>query len=108
MNFGPYTISLKFNLIDVVISGLEIIQEGVKYGSVNIDLGNDNQINYWTNARSKDWVQVVRGKIFRVNENQLFTVFQTIVYENKIPIYAFKGEAILEKVRDAPLVSDKW
>ena len=79
-------------------ASVEIIQKDVKYGRVNFDLANDKQINYWTNAKSRDWFQVVRGKIFRVNENQLFTVFQTTVYENKIPIYAFKGEAVLEKV----------
>ena len=99
---GPYTISIKFNLTEkMILSSLEIIQKDVKYSSVNIDLANDKQINYWTKAKSRDWFQVVRGKIFRVNENQLFTVFQTTVYENKIPIYAFKGEAILEKRRDA-------
>ena len=99
VDFGPYIINIKFNLIEkAILSGLEIIQKDVKYSSVNIDLANDKQINYWTKAKSKDWFQVVRGKIFRVNENQLFTVFQTTVYENKIPIYAFKGEAVLEKV----------
>lgn len=79
------------------MTGLEIIQEGVKYSSVNIDLANDKQINYWTNARNKDWFQVIRGKIFRVNESELFTVFQTTVYEGKTAIYAFKGEAMLMK-----------
>ena len=102
VDFGPYTIGVRFNLIEeVVLSGLEIIQKDVKYSSVNIDLANDKQINYWTKAESKDWFQVIRGKIFRVNENQLFTVFQTTVYENRIPIYAFRGEAVLSK-------SGKW
>ena len=97
--FGPYTINIKFNLTDKeILSSLEIIQKDVKYSSINIDLANDKQINYWTKAKSRDWFQVVRGKIFRVNENQLFTVFQTIVYESKIPIYAFKGEAVLNRL----------
>ena len=95
---GPYTINIKFNLIEKsILSGLEIIQKDVKYSSVNIDLANDKQINYWTKAKNKDWFQVIRGKIFRVSENLLFTVFQTTVYEGKIPIYAFKGEAVLSK-----------
>ncbi len=98
VDFGPYTIGIKFDLIEkTALSGLEIIQKDVKYSSVNFDLANDKQINYWTNAKSRYWFQVIRGKIFRVNENQLFTVFQTTVYENKIPIYAFKGEATLER-----------
>ena len=99
VHFGPYTIGIKFDLIEkTTLSGLEIIQKDVKYSSVNFDLANDKQINYWANATSRDWFQVVRGKIFRVNENQLFTVFQITVYEDKIPIYAFKGEVVLSKV----------
>lgn len=98
VDFGPYTISIKFDLVEKVLSGLEIIQKDVKYSLVNINLINDKQINYWTKAKSRDWFQVVRGKIFRVNENQLFTAFQTTVYENKIPIYAFRGETVLMKV----------
>lgn len=99
VDFGPYTIGIKFDLVEkTILSGLEITQKDVKYSFVNFDLANDKQINYWTNAKSKGWFQVIRGKIFRVSENQLFTVFQTTVYENKIPIYAFKGEATLEKV----------
>ena len=98
VDFGPYNISLKFNLIDnVILSGLEIIQKDVKYSSVKINLANEKQINYWTEAKSGDWFQVVRGKIFRVNESQLFTVFQTTVYENKTPIYAFRGKAFLSR-----------
>ena len=99
VDFGPYSISLKFDLIDkAILSGLEIIQKDVQYGPVKINLANDKQINYWTEARNRDWVQVVRGKIFRANENQLFTVFQTTVYENKTPIYAFRGEAFLKRL----------
>jgi len=80
------------------LAGLEIIQEDVKYSSIKIDLANNKQINYWTKAKIKDWFQVIRGKIFRVDESHLFTVFQTTVYEDKIPIYAFKGKAVLMKV----------
>ena len=105
IDFGPYSLSLRFNLNEkTILSGLEIIQKDVKYSLVNFDFANDKQINYWTKAKNRDWFQVIRGKIFRVSKNQLFTVFQTTVYEGKIPIYAFKGEATLEKLdRDAPL-----
>ena len=98
IDFGPYGLNFKFNLIEkTILSSLEIIQEDITYSLVNIDIANDKQISYWTKAKNGDWFQVIRGKIFRVNENQLFTVFQTTVYEGKIPIYAFKGETILNR-----------
>lgn len=76
---------------------LSVSQEDIDYGSVNIEQANDKQINYWTNAKSRNWVEIIRGKIFRLNDNELFTVFQTTVYERKIPIYAFRGEVVLRK-----------
>lgn len=96
---GPYTISVKFNLFEkAILTGIEITQEDVKYSSINVNFANDKQINYWTKAKSRDWFQVIRGKIFRVSEDRLFTVFQTTVYEGKIPIYAFRGEVLLKKM----------
>ena len=77
--------------------GLEISQEDVKYELVNVSLLNGYQISYWTSARSLAWLEVIRGKIFKLSNNELFTKFQTTVYEGKIPIYAFKGEAVLHK-----------
>ena len=96
--FGPYTIHIRFNLIDGIrLSGVDIVQEDITYASINIELANDKQINYWTTASNKNWIEIIRGKIFRMNDNELFTVFQTTVYEGKTPIYAFRGEAILRR-----------
>ena len=99
--FGPYDIYLKFNLInDSKLIGLKISQEGVNYGPVNVGIPNNKQINYWTRAVSSNWAEVIRGKIFRISEGELFTEFQTTVYEEKGPIYAFQGKAVLKKVEE--------
>ena len=95
---GPYTIGFTFNLTNDLLSNIEISQEDVSYGSVNIEAPNDKQINYWSKAKTNDWLEIIRGKIFRVNEKELFTVFQTTVYEGMTPIYAFRGETILRKL----------
>ena len=98
IDFRPYKVYLKFNVLsDDKLSNLTISQNDVDYGSVNIDVVNDKQINYWAKAKSLNWLEIVRGKIFRLNESEIFTVFQTTVYEGKIPIYAFRGEVILRK-----------
>lgn len=99
IGFGQYDISLKFNLAsDNRLSCLEIFQEGVKYGSVNIELPNNKQINYWTKATSSSWIEIIRGKIMRVNDEELFTEFQTTVYEERTPIYAFHGQSVLRRI----------
>ena len=102
ISFGPYGIYLKFNnpstSISNKLSGLEVVQEDVQYDSVNIELANDKQINYWAKAHSKKWFEIVRGKILRINDNELFMEFQTTVYEKKIPIYAFRDRLVLRRV----------
>ena len=102
ITLGPYSIYLKFNNPSTSksnkLSGLEIVQEDVKYDSVNIELANDKQISYWAKAHSKKWFEIIRGKILKVNDNELFMEFQTTVYEKKIPIYAFRDELVLKKV----------
>ncbi|MBI2996151.1 MAG: hypothetical protein HYY52_05530 [Candidatus Melainabacteria bacterium] len=97
IKFGSYNILFNFYTHDNKLSDLKILQDEIKYGFVNVEVFNKSQINYWTKATSLDWNEIVRGKIFRINDNELFTIFQTTVYENKIPIYAFRGEAILSR-----------
>lgn len=98
---GPYNIYLKFNVQDEnKLNSLIISQEDVKYDSVNLEIANDKQINYWAKAISSNWFEIVRGKIFKVSDNELFTIFQTTVYEKKIPIYAFQGVSLLKKSQD--------
>lgn len=98
IRYGPYKIFLNFNLgINDRLVSIDIGQEEVMYGSINVQLANKKQINYWATANSDKWFEVIRGKVFRVNKDKLFTVFQTTVYEKKIPIYAFEGIAVLEK-----------
>lgn len=83
---------------------MNIVQEDVKYGFVNLNILKDNkQINYWAKASSLNWVEIIRGKIKRLNDKELYTEFQTVVYEGKTPLYAFKGGAILTKVLDKGL-----
>lgn len=98
INHGPYNLYLMFNFLDLgKLTGLDIFQEDVKYDLATIQIVNDKQINYWTKASSRDWLEIIRGKVFRINNDELFTVFQTTVYEKKTPIYAFKGEVVLKK-----------
>lgn len=98
IQFGPYRIFLKTRVNSDKLLGIEIKQEDIGYGQVNFEIArNKSQINYWTKAKSSSWLETIRGKIFKVNEKELYTVFQTTVYEDKIPIYAFRGEAYLRK-----------
>lgn len=99
VGFGQYDIDLKFYLThDKGSLIIEIFQDKVNYGLVNIEILSNKQINYWTKANSSNWLEIVRGKIFRVDNDKLFTQFQTTVYEDRIPIYAFRGEATLRRV----------
>lgn len=101
IKYGPYKIFLKFNLGENDrLDSIDIGQEEVMYGSINVQLANKKQINYWATANTDKWFEVIRGKVFRVNKDKLFTVFQTTVYEKKIPIYAFEGISILEKANN--------
>lgn len=101
IDFRPYNVYLRFGSKDFErYPEMEISQEGVDYSSVNIKFANNKQINYWAKATSKNWLEVIRGKIMRLNENELFTEFQTTVYDGKIPIYAFRGEVVLTKNED--------
>ena len=98
IDFKPYAIFLKLDNTDKRGSlKLLVSQEDISYSSVNIEVANNKQINYWTKAMSLNWLEIVRGKILRLNNNELFTIFQTTVYEEKIPIYAFRGEVVLRK-----------
>lgn len=98
IEFGPYKINFKFVLNSAKkISSLQIEQEDINYGFVNVDIKDKKQVNYWTKALNKNWVEIIRGKVHKINDNELFTIFQTIVYEGKIPIYAFRGETALSK-----------
>ena len=98
--FGPYNIRFNFGAPAINRnSSLEIIQEGTEYKNVKLQLANNKQVNYWADVISKRWIEVVRGKIFKRNDNELLCVFQTTVYENKVPIYAFNGEVILTRRR---------
>lgn len=99
IEFGPYDVYLKFKFDENnKLSALELKQKDIDYGPVNIGFANDKQINYWTKATTSNWLEIVRGKLFRMNNNELFTIFQTTIYEDKIPIYAFRGEFVLKKV----------
>lgn len=98
IEFGPYDVYLKFKFDeDNKLSALELKQEDIDYGSVSIELANNKQINYWTKATTFNWLEIVRGKLSRINNNELFTIFQTTIYEDKIPIYAFRGEFVLKR-----------
>ncbi|MBI3590094.1 MAG: hypothetical protein HY094_01790 [Candidatus Melainabacteria bacterium] len=98
VDFKTYNVYLKFFVLNNErVLGLQLNQEDINYRTVNIEIANDKQINYWAEASSSDWLEIVRGKIFRLNDNELFTVFQTTVYEEKNPIYAFRGELVLRK-----------
>ncbi len=99
IGFGPYNIKLKLNVNEKgVLNDFDISQEDIGYRSVNIEWANDKQINYWAKANTKNWLEVVRGKILRVSNNELYTEFQTTVYESKTPIYAFNGNSVLQRV----------
>ncbi len=102
VKYGPYKMGIQFetNLADNLID-LRIVQKEVNYESINFQIYNKKQINYWANVSSDKWYEVVRGKIFRVNQKELLTIFQTTVYEGKTPIYAFEGVAVLNKVKDS-------
>lgn len=98
INFGPYKIDIKMNFNENgSLTDFDIGQEDIKYRSVNIEMANDKQINYWAKADSKNWLEIIKGKILRISDNELFTEFQTTVYENKIPIYAFNGSSVLQR-----------
>ena len=98
IEFGPYSVYLKLDADnDGRKADLYIGQNDIEYSSVNIERVNDKQINYWAKAVTKNWDEAIRGKIFRTDESKLFTQFQTAVYEDKIPIYAFRGEVSLKK-----------
>lgn len=98
IEFGPYDVYLKFKFDeDNKLSALELKQKDIDYGSVNIELANNKQINYWTKATTLNWLEIVRGKSLKINNNELFTIFQTTIYEDKIPIYAFRGEFVLKR-----------
>lgn len=99
IQYGPYSFFLKTLVNANKLVGIEVRQEDIGYGQVNFEVvRNKNQINYWTKATSLSWLETIRGKIFRVKEDELYTVFQTTVYEDKIPIYAFRGEAVLKRL----------
>lgn len=100
INFGHYNIRFKFNTVNEAqkILLLNISQESIDYDSVNVEVVHNKQINYWAKARSNNWLEVVRGKIIRSSNDELFAVFQTTVYDKKIPIYAFSGEAVLKRL----------
>lgn len=99
IQFGLYKLFFENKLSQGKLINLEIRQEDVKYSQVLFEvLNNKKQINYWTRAANLNWVETIRGKIFMLNDAELFTVFQTAVYEDKIPIYAFRGEVVLTKV----------
>lgn len=98
IEFGPYSLKLRFDTShDGREASLYIGQNDIEYSSVNIEKINEKQINYWAKAITNNWNEAIRGKIFRTDESKLFTQFQTAVYEDKIPIYAFKGEVSLKK-----------
>ena len=99
--FGPYNIQFDFiSSPGGNNSGLEIIQDDTKYKNVTFQLANDKQINYWADAVTKNWSEVIRGKIFKINDTELLCMFQTTVYENKVPIYAFNGDVVLSKMME--------
>lgn len=97
IDFKDYTLDLKILPQDSRGLTLQLSQESVSYSSVNIAFENKRQLNYWAKLSADNWFEVVRGKIFRINEDELFTVFQTTVYEERTPIYAFNGEMVLSK-----------
>ena len=95
---GPYEVTYNFDFTEQgILSKLRIIQDLVKYSSINIELQSEKQINYWAKAKINNWLQVIRGKIIMFKEDKLFTIFQTTVYEDGTPIYAFRGKTILNK-----------
>lgn len=99
VSFGTYNLHFQFvpdNQNE--INRLIISQDDIEYGPVNVELVEDKQVNYWTKATNGSWVEIIRGKCYRKKNNELFTVFQTTVYEEGIPIYAFRGESNLIKV----------
>jgi hypothetical protein len=102
IKFASYKIFLNFNVSDSEtlskLLSIDIVQRDIKYGSTGLQIQNEKQINYWTTAKIDNWVQIIRGKVFRVNKNELLTIFQTTVYERKTPIYAFEGVAIINKL----------
>lgn len=99
VEFGPYLLFLKFNYDDGGReTNLYIGQNNVDYSSVNIEKINKKQMNYWAKGITKNWIETIRGKIFRTNDDELLTHFQTVVYEDKIPIYAFQGEVNLKSI----------
>lgn len=97
IDFRHYNVYLKFNMFN--IKKMEIGQEGVNYNSIDVETPNDKQINYWARAKSSNWLEIVRGKVLRMNDNELFMIFQTTVYDRRIPIYAFNGELVLKRKR---------
>jgi len=102
IKFASYKIFLNFNVNDSEnlpkLLSIDIVQKDIKYGSTGLQVLNEKQINYWTTAKIHNWVQVIRGKVFRINKNELLTIFQTTVYERKTPLYAFEGVAVINKL----------
>lgn len=96
INFGQYNVFFNFNPANKKNKlKLEVSQEDISYESVNVSFLDDYKISYWTSAKSLNWLEVIRGKVFKLSNNELFCKFQTTVYEEKIPIYAFRGETVL-------------
>ena len=98
VDFDNYELSLGFEFLDGYgDKNIVIAQKDIEYGPVNYELLEGKQINYWAKANNNNWLEVIRGKLYMVSEDKLFTAFQTTVYESGIPIYAFKGETILKR-----------
>lgn len=102
IKLGKYKIFLNFNISESEafsrLLSIDIVQKDIKYGSTGVQTPSDKQINYWTTAKTNNWFQVIRGKVFRINKTELLTIFQTTVYEGKTPIYAFEGVAVINKL----------
>lgn len=96
VEFGKYLINLNF-----IFSGsnrleeLNINQDQFDYGHIYFRKLDSQRLIYWTSALSGKWTEVIRGKMVRKSKDEIYTIFQTTVYEEGIPIYAFRGEAIL-------------
>ena len=98
IEFGDYNFSLKFDVNSIGrIIDLSVAQDGFDYDSINFQRLDDKKLTYWTRAVSKDWVEVIRGKLIRKSKDEILTIFQTTVYKENTPIYSFRGKSSMKK-----------
>lgn len=79
------------------IQKIKIDLGNLKYGQINFQKVSDEKINFWSNTEYENKNYILRGKLVRITDNELFTVLLITVYDKNIPLYAVEGQSILKK-----------